>query len=438
MLLKDGLTVDQKTMKVTIHCFVCDSPARAFVKGIKYPTGYCSCEKCTVHGEYDGKVIFPSVKSPLRTDEDFDAMIDDEHHISACPLKPLPIGYVTQFGLDYMHLACLGVMRRLLLYWKGPVGPLHVRLGRKYICDLSSRLLHMSQCVPFEFARRPRSLDEILRWKATEFREFLLYSGPVVLRNILHEDLYSHFMLLFVGMRILVSRQLSLQYCDYAHELLVKFVADAQVLYGNDIMVYNVHCLIHLANDVKKLGCLEDFSAFVFENKLGHLKKLVHKPQQPLQQIMRRLHEESSHAACENNVFLEPTLMCEHHNGPLFPRFQAAWQYRRIQTDKFTVAVTAGNNCVLLDGCVPALVRNIVKLDKQIVLICAKFTSVYAAFEYPLSSLKLSICRVTGVCEDLFPVTLADVVHKCICWPLFSHDSVIPADETFLILPLLH
>jgi len=29
-----------------------------------------------------------------------------------------------------------------------------------------------------------------------------------------------------------------------------------------------------------------------------------------------------------------------------------------------------------VDGCVPALVRNIVKLDKQFVLICAKFTSV--------------------------------------------------------------
>ena len=76
----------------------------------------------------------------------------------------------------------------------------------------------------FEFARRPRSLDEILRWKVTEFREFLLYSGAVVLRHILHEALYSHFMLLFVGMRMVVSRQLSLQCCDYAHELLEKFV----------------------------------------------------------------------------------------------------------------------------------------------------------------------------------------------------------------------
>ena len=42
-------------------------------------------------------------------------MTDEEHHIGACPLRPLPLGYVTQFGLDYMHMACLGVMRRLIM-----------------------------------------------------------------------------------------------------------------------------------------------------------------------------------------------------------------------------------------------------------------------------------------------------------------------------------
>ena len=60
-----------------------------------------------------------------------------------------------------------------------------------------------------------------------------------------------------------------------AHELLEKFVTDAEVLYGNDIMVYNVHCLLHLANDVKNLGCLEDFSAFSFENNEESVRKMV-------------------------------------------------------------------------------------------------------------------------------------------------------------------
>ena len=146
-LLANGLTVDDKKYDVSINSFVCDAPARAFLKGIKTHSGYASCEKCTVHGIYDGKVVFPYDNAPLRTDEAFNAMSDEDHHVGPCPLNPLPIGFVSQFGLDYMHLACLGVTRRLLLYWKGPVGPLHVRLGRKSVCDLSKRLLLLSTYV---------------------------------------------------------------------------------------------------------------------------------------------------------------------------------------------------------------------------------------------------------------------------------------------------
>ena len=69
---------------------------------------------------------------------------------------------------------------------------------------------------------------------------------------------------------------------DYANDLLVKFVKDVAVLYGRDVLVYNVHSLIHIAADVEKLGCLQDFSAFPFESMLGQLKKLVNKPQQPI------------------------------------------------------------------------------------------------------------------------------------------------------------
>jgi hypothetical protein len=116
--------------------------------------------------------------------------------------------------------------------------------------------------------------------------------GLLFFVRFLPDEILNHFMLLFVGMRILASRQMAIQYCDYANELLVKFVTDAKILYGREIMVYNMHCLIHLAADVKKLGCLDDFSAFPFENKLGQLKKLVRKPSQPLQQIVRRIDEQ--------------------------------------------------------------------------------------------------------------------------------------------------
>lgn len=77
-----------------------------------------------------------------------------------------------------------------------------MRLGRQDICNVSTRLLNLSAHVPIEFARRPRTLDDIPRWKATEFREFMLYTGQIVLKGILPDMLYDdHFMLLCVAMR---------------------------------------------------------------------------------------------------------------------------------------------------------------------------------------------------------------------------------------------
>ena len=291
-LSENGLTVGEKVYTVKIHSFVCDAPARALVKNIKGHSGYDACEKCTEHGEYLGKVIYPGTSAPLRTDTSFDEMADEGHHTSeSCPLKPLSVGCVSQFGLDYMHMVCLGVCRRLLLYWKGPVGPLCVRLGSRSVNELSQKLVSLCPHIPFEFARKPRSVSEVMRWKATEFRQFLLYSGPIVLRDILSENLYHHFMLLSVGIRILICPQLASNFCDYANDLLVLFVTEAGKFYGKEIYVYNVHSLIHLANDVKNLGPLDEFSSFPFENKLGQLKKMIRKPQFPIQQIVYRLAE---------------------------------------------------------------------------------------------------------------------------------------------------
>ena len=98
-------------------------------------------------------------------------------------------------------------------------------------------------------------------------------------------------MLLSCAIRIFVDPNLAKSHCEYAHELLLGFVEDAEQLYGQDILVYNVHGLIHLAADLKPLGCLDNFSCFPFENKLGKLIKLVRKPQFLLEQLVRRLSE---------------------------------------------------------------------------------------------------------------------------------------------------
>lgn len=240
------------------------------MKNVKGHTGYHGCEKCTQQGVWKGRMTFPETDATLRTDEDFNNMIDEDHHVGPSPLKDLSIGMVTQFPLDYMHLVCLGVTRRLISMWTN--GPLQVRLGSRVVSRLSKSLVNMKNSVPREFARKPRSLSHRDRYKATEFRQFLLYTGPVVLARAVPDAIYKNFMLLFVGISVLVSPSLCQEYCDYAHDLLVLFVNHYSKLYGKDMVVYNIHGLVHLAQDVKLHGNLDKISAFPFENFLGQLK----------------------------------------------------------------------------------------------------------------------------------------------------------------------
>lgn len=429
-LSQNGVSIGGELYTIKIHSFVCDAPARAFLKGIKSHSGYAACEKCTEHGEYLGKVIYPGTNAPLRTNVAFDEMADEDHHLEPCPLKPLSVGYVTEFGLDYMHLVCLGVVRRLLLYWKGPVGPLSVRLGSRAVKDLSQKLVALCPHIPSDFSRKPRSVVEVLRWKATEFRQFLLYTGPVILREILSKSLYDHFLLLSVAIRILACPHLAMTFCDYANELLCLFVSEAGKLYGREVYVYNVHCLIHLAGDVKNLGTLDNFSAFPFENKLGQLKKMIRKPQFPIQQIVYRLAERDQvKSRNSEQANAPPTVKHEHSSGPMLAQYRSCRQYRLLETKKYVISLAVGNNCILAtDGC-PTLVENILDDNGTVVLICRYFVRAENAFSYPLPSSKLGIYKVVDKMTELFALPLSSVAQKCV---------LLPEKDGFVVLPLLH
>lgn len=171
LLLKNGLKVNDKYFNIKIHSFVCDAPARAYIKQIKNHNGYSCCEKCEENGTYfEKRIILRSTNAIKRTDESFVLQRDEDHHIGVSPLLELKCGMVTQFPLDYMHAVCLGVTKKLLHTWEN--GKCNVRLRYRLIHSLSKKLVAFSSFIPSEFNRKPRSLTDLSRWKATEFRSF--------------------------------------------------------------------------------------------------------------------------------------------------------------------------------------------------------------------------------------------------------------------------
>ena len=86
--------------------------------------------------------------------------------------------------------------------------------------------------IPREFARKPRSLHYVARWKATEHRLFLLYTGVVTLKQVLSQELYDLFFLLHVAARILSCEQLVKKqaYVDFAEKLFAASVEHCTII----------------------------------------------------------------------------------------------------------------------------------------------------------------------------------------------------------------
>ncbi|XP_038062953.1 uncharacterized protein LOC119733615 [Patiria miniata] len=293
-LVEEGITYDDKKLNVHIMAFICDAPARSFLKCTKGHSGYHACERCTVRGGYDGRVVYNTVEEITpRTDEQFLEMAySPDHQLERTPLIEFGFPCVTSFVLDYMHLVCLGVVRRILVYLKK--GPRVCKLSIQLQNRISDNLKLLNGQLPSEFARQPRTLDILEKWKATEFRQFLLYTGPVVLKGIVDENLYEHFLTLSVAMSFILDNHDDKrnEYLPYSRQLLEYFVGNCQNIYGPTFNVYNVHNLTHLCDDVEHFQCsLNELSAFPFESKLNFVKKLVRNAHNPIAQATKRMTE---------------------------------------------------------------------------------------------------------------------------------------------------
>lgn len=429
-VLKDGFLFKQKTLFLNVVSVVCDTPARAFIRGVKSHTAYYGCDKCHQSGvRKSNRMTFPEVNARRRTDDSFRQETDEEHHVQHSPFTEVGIDMITCFPYDYMHLVCLGVMRRLLDLWISTTGPLHCRISSSQASMVTDRLLALRNYIPSEFARRPRALVERCRWKATELRQFLLYTGPVVLRGVLQPQIYDNFMLLSVGVYILASPKYCLELNDFAKTLLVSFVEHFGQLYGKEFLVYNIHGLVHLSEDVKVHGNLDRISAFPFENFLGKLKKLVRGPLNPLTQVMRRLSEMENGSYSPNVKEATQKLENEHMDGPVPECFsRQVRQYKVLVSDDVVVKVKERDCCIKIENKL-VLVQNIVE-DKGVVYIVAKeYKQVDHFFTYPIDSRELGIFVVSNLSTNIKSFMIRNKPQKFVR---------LPFQNRFVVVPLLH
>lgn len=194
----DGLILNGVMHEVYIRCFICDAPARQYLKRIVGHNSYHACERCTQSGKYVfNRMCYSTENHTSRSDEDFVNQSDPEHHIGISPLLILPLRMITQFVLDPFYLVLEGVTKRFMKFvLKGTKSGM--RLTATEIAEIAERMKNLRVHIPSEFARKPRKmgLNELGKWKGTEWRLFLLYVGCIVLKDILPAILYNLFLML--------------------------------------------------------------------------------------------------------------------------------------------------------------------------------------------------------------------------------------------------
>lgn len=248
-----------------------------------------------------------------------------------------------------MHLVCIKVMKKVINLWlNGKTASNVVRLSTDQITLLTKNLLGIKTFITKDFARRPQGVEFLKRWKATELRQLLLYTSPVVLYNVLHPQVYSHILTLHVALRIISSKYLIDVYADYAHELLEHFVDTFKVLYGKQYVSHIIHGLLHMVNDVKLMGPVDSYSAFQFENCLRILKMQLRKSDRPIQQIHRRYSEKS---IVKQSTRKEQDLFSENHDdGPITTTSDINRKFKKAKIKNCIISINSPDNvCIIND-----------------------------------------------------------------------------------------
>lgn len=301
MLESNGMTVESPdrhggfNIRAVLLCGTCDLPAKACVCNAVQYNGLFGCFKClqpgcTVKvGNKGGHVhAFPfnkeDVKGPPRTHDqclaDAKAAITQGETVRGIK-GPCWFGGLKYYDLikgtaiDYMHCVLEGVTKSLLNLWFSSSHKKESFNVSDKIQEVDKRLLQIKP--PNDITRCPRKIEnEIKYWKASEFRSFLLFYGPVVLRGILPIEHYTHFILLSEAIFILLGDSITNNAVDHAERLLQHFCLMFSALYTAGKETINIHSLLHLADGVRNLGPLWTHSCFPFESYNGNLLKLFH------------------------------------------------------------------------------------------------------------------------------------------------------------------
>lgn len=103
-------------------------------------------------------------------------------------------------------------------------------------------------------------------------------------------------------------------------------------------------------------------------------------------------------------------------------------EYKELQTNKYTLNIAAGNNCVQIGSHI-ALVRNFCTIDQNDYVVYERFARREDFFQYPLPSSHIGVYKVSHLCSILEHTLVRDILKKYV---------MLPHGNAYIAIPLLH
>jgi hypothetical protein len=288
------------TSKLRPFCICVDSVARPLVMNATQFNGYYGCGYCHHRGVVVGRTVkYPQDVQPY-TKRDNASILQDVEAVKNGQIKSRGIkgpsiiqqlpGFNFVYGLppDYMHSVLLGVTKQIMELWlSSPHKRFYIGSPRERNC-IEKRLVAIRP--PSEVHRLPRPIRERKDWKASEWRNWLLfYSLPCII-DVLPFVYVEHFSLLVHSIFILLKNEVTASDIDDSQRNLNRFVWEWQIFYGEQAMNFNVHLLLHLPDSVKMTGPLWCTSTFPFESGIYNIKKTIGGPNRVIKQIANTIY----------------------------------------------------------------------------------------------------------------------------------------------------
>lgn len=433
ILHSKGFQLHGKSFTVQVSFFACDAVAKSYILKTKGHGAYSSCSKCTVSGKYEcGRVTFPIKIGPLRNHDDFVNKVDTCYHHTdetSIIIEIPQLNVVQAFPLDYLHLICIGVVKKLLMLLLFNA-PHNLRMSKKSVTEMNKRIATFSTMTPCEFGRKCRDFSEVKRWKAIEFRTFLIYIGMCCFHGLLKQEQYDNFMLLSVACHCFLNPCSTFNGC-IAKKMMQDFVHTFSQIYGSFLVSHNVHGLLHVYDDYKVFGCLDSYSTFPFENFLQKIKNALRKREKPLEQIVKR-HSEG--------LFLMPPrakgfkkFLLSHTNGPLIDNSNCCKQFRVYNSSawKLKTFSYSEKDCYILTKSDEIMqVHNIIEdSEGKAFVLGFMFEDKANLFQYPIPSSVLNIYQLSKISSTLL---LRDL--ECLSQKIF----MMKLNQKYISVPIMH